>query len=120
MLEDRDRLDNDKCLTWAKYGGSGWCGKFGKLSETRTSNFFSPSSVFAITFYSLSDTVTQFHYIFENKLRGFCLVCNIIIIQPITWSSLISFLSVLTAESYLPGDHIVQNGEALKHFEARL
>jgi len=26
----------------------------------------------------------------------------------------------LTAESYLPGDHIVQNGEALKHFETRL
>lgn len=64
--------------------------------------------------------VTQFRYILESKLRGFCLVSNIIIIQPIISSSLISFLSVLTAESYLPGDHIVQNGEALKHFETRL
>lgn len=33
-------------------------------------------------------------------------------------SGLILFLLfVITAKYYLPGDHIVQNGEALKHFE---
>lgn len=32
---------------------------------------------------------------------------------------LILYLFVITAKRYFPGDHIVQNGEALKHFETR-
>lgn len=35
------------------------------------------------------------------------------------WSSWSNSLFVITAKYYLPGDHIVQNGEALKHFETR-
>lgn len=120
MLEDRARLAMANVGHELKYCGSWWCGAFQKLSETRTSNIFILSFLFAITVCRPSDIVTNFHYLLGHKLQGFCLACNIIIIQPITWSSLISFLSVLTAESYLPGDHIVQNGEALKHFETRL
>lgn len=106
----------DMSWIWLVHG----TGQFSKIKWNNNLKHFCPSSVFAITFCRHSDKVTQFLYILENKLWRFCLVCNIIIIQPFTWRSLISFLSVLTAESYLLGDHIVQNGEALKHFETRL
>lgn len=35
------------------------------------------------------------------------------------WLQWSNSLFVVTAKYYLPGDHIMQNGEALKHFETR-
>lgn len=38
---------------------------------------------------------------------------------PCVDSALIHSFYVLTAKYHLPGDHFVQNGEALQHFETR-